>query len=264
MIKSTVAPSRPTAMRTSAPPVPDPATAVESVRTWAAATPELARRLASGVPPAQVAMHRGVALLRENRTSDAVTSLAAAIALSPADPSLWTPIAVALDRSGRAGEAAWCLERSLALAPDQPDAWVLLGLVREKIDDPAGAEGAYREAVTRWPALRVGWQCLGLLLERRRDYAAAVAAFEASAALRGGDGADWANVGRLRYQQVALPEACDAYEAALRVDPANTHYRRMLEKARFVRRLLEGESETTLRFDGAARVPGQLFVLRGG
>lgn len=220
----------------------DPRAASESVRAWAASDVELARLLASGLTVAQATSHWGIALLKTNRVADAVTAFRAAASLSPTDPAIWLNLGVALDRAASPSEAAACLERALQLSPNQPDAWTLLGVVRGQLGDRRGAEAAYRAALAQAPGSVSTWQCLGILREQERDCAGAIECFQACVALGQATAAVWGNLGRLYYQIGAVREGYGAYEAALRAEPANAHFARMLSKSRFLRDVSEGAS----------------------
>lgn len=214
----------------------------DAVRAWAAADPEFAALLASGVTTLQAAARRGLDLLKANRSADAVPVLRLAVTLLPGDPSVWLNLGIALDRTGAPAEAARCLDRALALSHEQPDTWTLLGVVRGRLGDCRGAEAAYRTALQLQPQSVAAWQLLAILKEQERDYAAAIECFRACAALGEASGAVWANLGRLYYQSGSVVEADDAYRAAVRADPSNGHYSHMLFRTQFLRGVLEGAS----------------------
>jgi len=220
----------------------DPREASESIRAWAVSDKELAGLLASGLTVVQATSRWGIGLLKTNRVADAVTVFRAAASLSPTDPTMWLNLGVALDRAESPSEAAACLERAVALSPHQPDTWTLLGVVRGKLGDRHGADAAYRVALAQSPGSVSTWQCLGMLREQERDCAGAIECFRACIALGQATAAVWGNLGRLYYQIGAVHEGYGAYEAALRAEPANAHFARMLGKSRFLRDVSEGAS----------------------
>ncbi|HZU82698.1 MAG TPA: methyltransferase domain-containing protein [Polyangiaceae bacterium] len=244
--------------RCARPALPEVDAAAASVRAWAITEPDLAALAASGLTLGQAVARWGMRLVRANRAADACVALAAALALAPDDACLWTQLGVALDRCGRQAEAEAGLEWSLTLRRDQPDTWILLGLIRVKLGDRSGAERAYRTALEQSPSSTAGWQCLALVLEQQRDYAGAIDAYGRCVALGDASAALWANLGRLHYQTARISEACGAYEAAVRADPANVHYAHMLAKARFVRDVRDGApvDEALEAYDRAQPAPG--------
>jgi Flp pilus assembly protein TadD len=147
----------------STPALVDAQKASDAMQAWAAADPDLARLLASGMTMVQAAARWGLQLLKANRIADAATVFRAAVALRPDDPSPWLNLGIALDRSGAPAEAADCLDRALALSRNQPDTWTLLGVVRGRLGDRRGAEAAYRVALELQPTSVAAWQCLAIL-----------------------------------------------------------------------------------------------------
>ncbi len=221
--------------------LPDVQTAQEAVKVWAAADPQLAMLLDAGVPSAQALTRWGLERLRANRSIDAATAFRAAVALSPGESAAWTNLGVALDRSGAIAESQLCFERSVSLHRQQPDAWLLLGLARKKQGDRSGAEAAYRVALEAEPTSAIVWQCLGLLKEVQRDYPAAIESFEACVRYGQPTAAIFGNLGKINYQVGRIAEAHDAFAAAVRLEPSNSHYVEMLRKARFLRDVVGGQ-----------------------
>lgn len=219
-----------------------PREALDSIRAWASSDPELAGLLASGRTMVQATAGWGLRLLKADRVADAVSVFRAAASLLPTDPAMWLNLGVALDRAGQPADAAECLERALTISHEQPDTWTLLGVVRAKLGDRRGAEAAYRTALAMRPASVATLQCLAMLKEQDRDCAAAVECFRACVALGDRSAAVWGNLGRLYYQVGSVLEAHGAYKEAVRADPSNLHFARMLCKAKFLRDVSEGES----------------------
>jgi predicted TPR repeat methyltransferase len=223
-------------------PMPNGEAVAETVKAWAAKNRKFAGLVAAGLPTAQALTRLALELLRGDRISEALGVLRSALALAPDDPVLWMNYGIALDQNKSPVEAADCLEHSVELSRQQPDTWLLLGMVRNKLGDLGGAEAAFRVALEQEPNSSVAWRFLGLLKQEQKDYAGAIDCLTAGIKAGGLDAAVLANLGKLHYQLGQIPEADDAYTRAVGVDPANSHYRQMMRKARFLREVLEGGS----------------------
>jgi predicted TPR repeat methyltransferase len=235
------------------PELPEARVAADSVRAWGEADPALGGLLATGMAPARALLRWGTDLLRGGRASDAAMAFRVAAALEPEQAAAWTSLGIALARTGDDAGSVACLQKAVTLDAGQADTWMLLGMGKERLGDLAEAEQDLRVAVKLAPS-PAAWKCLGALLARRDDAAGAIAAFEAHAALGEADAAVSATLGKLLYEEGRLVGSSAAYAAALDLEPANRHFRRMARRTKFLRDLLEGATvdEAMARFASAS------------
>ena len=219
--------------------LPDAKAVAETVKTWAGQNPKFAGLLAGGVPTPKALTRLALELLTSKRIPEALPVLRSALALTPADPVLWTNYGIALDQGNLPDDAAESFEHSVELCRHQPDTWLLLGMVRKKLGDPVAAEAAFRIALEQEPKSSVAWQFLGLLKQEQKDFAGAIECLNACIKAGGTDAAVLANLGKLYYQLGRFGEADVAYLQAASLDRANAHYRQMRRKTTFLREVLK-------------------------
>jgi predicted TPR repeat methyltransferase len=80
-----------------------------------------------------------------------------------------------------------------------------------------------------------------LLKAEQRDYPQAIECLRAAVTLDGTNAVLVASLGKLYYEVGRVPEACDAYNQAVSLDPGNQHYRQMARKSRFMLDLIDHE-----------------------
>ncbi|HEV7799116.1 MAG TPA: hypothetical protein VGO73_13210, partial [Pyrinomonadaceae bacterium] len=106
-------------------------------------------------------------------TAGSLTAAKKAIQLTPKDAEAHLAGAALLSLSATPDEAAKELERAIALRPADYTLWSQLGLLRDQIGDPAGALKAFDEAIRRAPFYsRPRWN-RGNVLLRSGQYEAA-------------------------------------------------------------------------------------------
>jgi tetratricopeptide (TPR) repeat protein len=106
----------------------------------------------------------GMALMAQNRLSDAETRFRSAVALAPEQSDTHADLGLLLLRQERAAEARESLNRALALAPDDVGARVNLGTALRALGDAEGAEAAYRAALHLEPGHAAAIDNLVILL----------------------------------------------------------------------------------------------------
>lgn len=227
-------------MESTKPTLPDAQAVSEAVKEWASSKPAFARLLNAGVPVERALPRWGLHLLRANQIPEATAALRAALALAPTDAVLWANYGMALAQGNASGESAASLEYSVNLLRQQPSTWLMLGMARKKLGDLSGAERAYRVALEQKPDSSAAWKLIAILKEEQKDFAGAAECLNACIKAGGANAAILANLGKLHYQTGRYADSCEAYTSASRLEPANTHYRQLARKTRFLRDTLQG------------------------
>lgn len=187
----------------------------------------------------------GVALLEQGRPAQAAAILSA---LADTDPDVLTDLGEALLRAGLRDEAEARLREALSAEPDHVRTLLLLVVLLRDANRPVEAEPFARHAHTLDGAAAA--QALGGVLVdrgnlayRANDPVTAEALYRHAASILPDHAVIKVNLGNALTQQLRLPEAEAAYQAALDADPGNDGAWFALALAR----LLQGDTDQGFR-----------------
>ncbi len=239
----------------------DPEELLRAGQRWldagnARAAVESFRRLAQVVPDSRSHYYLGVALLRDERSGEAVTALRRAEALAEApNPALALSLGTALLREGASGEAVvvlgeaaghfpratpiliqlgythytrlegemarGVLRRAREVAPANPLASFYLGLAEAALGELEPAAAAFREAIRLDPGNAEGRVALGRTLSQLGRPQEAREEYEAALGIAPGSVSAFVGLGMLELQQGRPEAAAGSFEAALEVAPGH-------------------------------------------
>jgi tetratricopeptide (TPR) repeat protein len=121
----------------------------------------------------------------------------------------------------RPADAIRNFQRALALRPNWPECLNAMGVEYVHMQDFSGAQGAFGRAAALAPQKPNYWNNLAVAYSELNDRTHALQALDSDrrlAAPRGGWG-DWYVLGNGYYQMLAYPQALQAYQQALRMNP---------------------------------------------
>ncbi len=216
------------------PALPGLAEIATIISFWENADQRFAGELDKGELPVKALAALGVRLCLASKNSEAISVLAAAVALAGDDIPILNNYAVALERMGRTDQAIQAVQRSLSLLPDQPDSWVFLGTLKRKQQDLSDAQRAYEKALQYQPRSSLIWQELGLLRKQQREFLPAIDCLLKSIRFGFVTAPILSILGQLFFSTGQFEKARDAYQAAADLDPQNTIYIKMLRQMQFV------------------------------
>jgi len=178
----------------------------------------------------------GVMLMATGREREALAEFAAAVRLSPNDADYRVNLGLALAQApGRIGDAIAEYQASLRIAPHLPAAHLNLGLaytatpgrLAEAIAEYRTAIADYEAATWSQPDLWEAHFNLGLaygqMAGRESD---AIAEFRTALRLKPDSALAYFHMGNTFHKLGRLPEAIEAYQSSVRLDPAvpEVHY----------------------------------------
>jgi predicted O-linked N-acetylglucosamine transferase (SPINDLY family) len=174
------------------------------------------------VPQQQDALHLlGVVALQSGRLADAETSIRAALAVAPAEPTFWNNLGATYRAGGRLADAASCFERAVTHLPTYPEAWSALADVRAGLGDAAGEAVALEQLTTLAPDDARGWGRRGVLAYQSGQLADAAVLFERAVAIQPDDVGTLNNLGIVLLLLGRSPEAEATLRRALAIQPGS-------------------------------------------
>jgi uncharacterized protein (TIGR02466 family) len=206
---------------------------------------------------------RGVALRRLGKTSEAIASFRASLALHERQPHVHNNLGGALASIGERSEAEKHYRRALVLKPDYAEAkynlgllltehdpasartllqsvtslhpgnsqaWEALSIALAKLEDLPGAASAARRATDASPGSYTAHHNLGQAAMALRDFAAAEQSYKNSLRLRPQSDAGWVGLGNALRSLERNEEAVGAMERAVAANPKNVDAHRILNE----------------------------------
>ncbi len=170
--------------------------------------------------------NQGAALLKLNRTTEALEVLGQALAADPTYAPAWAHRGLALTQLDRPNDALDCHERVIALQPENVPAWYERSLVLGMLDRPEEALQATERLLALEPASVDGWCLHADLLHRLERPGEALVAYGRALALDPALDRAWSQRGGILKDLGRTEEAIDAFRQAIALggDPAVNGY----------------------------------------
>jgi len=183
--------------------------------------------------PADVTAHYNLGALYQlqNRNPQAIEQYRAALKVDPAQVSARNALGAVLLSEGRDAEAIRELRETLGLEPDYSAAHFNLARALTNVDDRAGAIREYTTYIQQQPADARARLNLGAIYIELRRFDLALPQFQRACELVPDSNA-FTDLGALLARTGNLPEAIDAFQKALNLDPNNEIARKNLARAR--------------------------------
>jgi tetratricopeptide (TPR) repeat protein len=214
----------------------------------------LYRQVLAQTPPNFPLQHR-LALLQfqQQRHADALTSVAAALAINPQaseslalkgallaatgqrdealaffdnalalKPDLADALynrALLLTQMDRPEDAVTSFDRLLTLAPDSVESWVQRGVALQQWGKPADAIDSYDKAIGLMPAHLQAWHNRGTALQMQGRFADSLASFDKLVALAPRQANAWLGRGSALMGLQRFEEALESFDASLEIAP---------------------------------------------
>ncbi len=137
------------------------------------------------------------------------------------------------DQRLAAGDVAQALQlyrEACALAPREPSLLYKLAMALDKAGDPAGEKAALEQTIQINPAMAQAQNQLGYLASRDGDIPSAEQHFRLAVAASPEFAKAWINLSATLYLESRLPEAKDAVQHALQLEPGNPQAQALINR----------------------------------
>jgi Tfp pilus assembly protein PilF len=162
----------------------------------------------------------GLVTYRQQRVSEALQYLQAAVQREASSPVYWFNLGVVSQKAGRSQEAVAAYEKAIALNPRYADAYGNLGNVLRDTGNLSGAVTAYEQALRLNPARADTHNNLGVARKEQGHPHEAIACYRKALELKPAHAEAYNNLGLALMEVGTLHDAIAAFQRALDFAPA--------------------------------------------